>query len=128
VEVLDDLLDVACGHPLGVEGQDLLVEALDPAPALGDQLRLERAVAVALDRHLAHIPAEGPLGMPVAAVLGAGCGRVGCRTSGCGRVPGEFGWPAPLEVDIHLGVEHAFERGLHHGPYQAVEVFEGGDL
>jgi len=28
----------------------------------------------------------------------------------------------PSEMNIYLGVQHAFERGLHHGPHQSVEV------
>jgi hypothetical protein len=35
---------------------------------------------------------------------------------------------AATEVDVHLGVEHAFEGGLHHVAEEAVEVVERGNL
>jgi hypothetical protein len=47
VELLDHVLNVSRGHALGVEGQDLLVEASDPPLVLGDAFRLEGPVAVA---------------------------------------------------------------------------------
>jgi hypothetical protein len=40
-------LDIAGRHPFGVQGENLLVEARHAALVLADQLRLERAVAVA---------------------------------------------------------------------------------
>jgi hypothetical protein len=46
IELLDDVLDVAGGQPLGVQGEDLVVEALEAALILGDQLRLEGTVPV----------------------------------------------------------------------------------
>jgi len=40
-------LDVTDAHAARVEGQDLVVEALEPTPVLRNHLRLERPVAVA---------------------------------------------------------------------------------
>ena len=47
VQFLHDLLNVAGRHPLGVEGEDFLVEAGHAALVLAHQLRLECAVAIA---------------------------------------------------------------------------------
>src|SRR5262249_8694863 len=47
IQLGDDVLDVARGQPLGVQSQDLLVEAGQAALVLADDDRLEGAVAVA---------------------------------------------------------------------------------
>ena len=46
VEVAQMPLDIAGGHPAGVERQDLVVEAVERAGVLGHDLRLERRVTV----------------------------------------------------------------------------------
>jgi len=129
VQLLDDFLDVPRGHPLGVQRQDFFVEARHAPLVLGDQLRLERAVAIARrgERQLALVALHGLLRPPVAAVGRAlGRGRlVGCRRSLDGRRFGlrGRGWPA-AEMHVHLGVEHPLQGGLHHQPHQAVEVLD----
>ena len=45
-------LDLAHRHAAGVEARDLVVEAVEAGLALGDQLRLEAAGAVARHRDL----------------------------------------------------------------------------
>src|SRR5262245_44607251 len=45
-------LDLANRQPAGVEADDPVVKALDPGLALGDNLRLKAAVAVAWHRQL----------------------------------------------------------------------------
>ncbi len=47
-------LDLGNRHATRVEAQDLVVEAVEPGLAFGDQLRLEAAGAVAWDGNLDH--------------------------------------------------------------------------
>ena len=70
VQLKHDLLDVARGHPLGIQGQNLLVEARHVPLVLADQLRLESAVAIARrgNRQFAHVGTHRFFGTPVAAV------------------------------------------------------------
>ena len=79
VEFLDHVLDVARGHALGVQGEDLFIEAGEPALMLGDQLRLEGAVAVAgrVEGEFAQFAADGLLRVAVAAVCRGGRARGG---------------------------------------------------
>src|SRR5205814_8934850 len=44
---LHDLLDVAGGHPLGIQGHDLFIETWHTPLVLGNQHRLERPVPIA---------------------------------------------------------------------------------
>src|SRR6185312_17304536 len=97
-------------HPLGVEGQNLLVEAVEPTLPLGDQLGFEGAVAVAWCPQLevTHITADRLPRMSVAAVLRS-CGglveRVRHRWVGRWVVAGG-GWLGRLAgVYMLLGVE-----------------------
>jgi len=122
--LLDDVLDVAGGQALGVQGQDLLVEAGQAALVLADELGLEGASAVARDvqRDVAHLTLDGLLGVAVAAVLGGAVAGVG-RLEGQGRLNGLAG-----EVGGHLGVEHALQGRLHHAPEKGVEVVDGAGL
>jgi hypothetical protein len=45
-------LDLADRHAAGIQAQDLVVEAVEPGLALGDELRFETAGAVARHRNL----------------------------------------------------------------------------
>jgi hypothetical protein len=67
-------LDVAGRHSFRVEGHDLVVETGESPLMLGDQLRLEGAVAIAGRLHpdVAHITADRLGGMSVAAILSRG--------------------------------------------------------
>jgi hypothetical protein len=47
VQLTHDLLNVASGHPLGIQREDLFVETWQASLVLADQLRLERTVAIA---------------------------------------------------------------------------------
>jgi hypothetical protein len=47
VQLAHDVLDVAGGHALGVQGEDFFVEAGHAPLVLADHLRLERAVTIA---------------------------------------------------------------------------------
>ena len=71
-------LDLAHRHAARVEAQDLVVEAVEPGLALGDQLRLEAAGPVARDRDLdlAVLGQDRLRARPVAAVAAAAAGRV----------------------------------------------------
>ena len=57
VQLVDDILNVAGGHALGIEGEDFFVKARDAPLMLPDQLRLEGAVTIAWggDSQLAEI-------------------------------------------------------------------------
>ena len=61
VQLLDDLLDVAGDHPLGVQSENLLVEIRDAALVLADNLWLERAVTITgrAESHLTQIALHG---------------------------------------------------------------------
>jgi len=88
---------------------------------LADELRLERAVAVAGrgDGHLAQVAGDR-LFRPAVAAVGRTPGAVGRRlrhSLRLGRVP------FTTEVDVHLRVEHPLHGRLHHQPQQAIEVF-----
>jgi hypothetical protein len=48
-------LDLAHRHAAGIEAHDLVVEAIELGLALGDQLRLEAAGAVARDRKVSSV-------------------------------------------------------------------------
>ena len=113
--------------PLAYRARIFSSKPVEPALMLGDQLRLEGAVAIAgrLERELAHIAADGLLRMSVAAVLRRWPGpRRLLESVGDGR---RLRVGSASEVDVHLGVEHALEGGLHQGPHQAVEVVEGAE-
>src|SRR5262249_4959810 len=70
VQLLGHVLDVARGQAVGVQSQDLVVEAAQAALVLADELWLEGAVAVARDveANLAELALDGFLGVAVAAV------------------------------------------------------------
>src|SRR5262245_21874907 len=77
VEFLDDVLDVAGGEALGIQGEDLVVEAAQTTLVLGEELGFEAAQAVArnVDANFAQFALDGLLGMAVATVLGS-VGRI----------------------------------------------------
>jgi hypothetical protein len=88
VKFLDDILDVAAGQALGVQGQDLVVEAAQAALVLADELRLEGAVAVARDveADLAEFALDGFLGVALRRWWGAsGVGASAAGSSSAGR-------------------------------------------
>src|SRR4029077_8434105 len=93
---------------------------------LGDQLRLLGAVAIArrVEGDVPHGAADRLVGVTVASVGGS-------RAS-APNVVGQSHACFATEVDVHLGVEHAFERGLHQGSEQTVDIVErlgfAGDL
>jgi hypothetical protein len=91
---------------------------------LGDQLRLEGAVAVAgcVEDQFAQLAADGLVRVAVASV--------GCSSRGEGGVivRRQGGGGLASEVDVPIGVEHPFEGGLHQGAHQGVEVVEGVGL
>ena len=78
VELGQMALDLAHRHAAGVEAQNLVVEAVKMRLALGDQLRLEAAGAVARDRDLdlAVIGQDRLAARAVAAVAAAAAGRI----------------------------------------------------
>ena len=97
VEFFHDLLNVASGHPLGVEGKNLLVEPAQPALMFWDQLRLEGAIAVARrrDLDLAEIALHGLSGMAVATILRTRFGQrfsKGIRNPSAGESPRDPPW------------------------------------
>src|SRR5262249_21933921 len=71
-------LDLAHRHAAGVEAQNLVVEAVEMRLALGDQLRLEAAAAVARDRNLdlAILGQDRLRTLPVTAIAAPAAGRV----------------------------------------------------
>ena len=129
VQLTHDLLDVAGGHPLGVQGQDLLVEARHAPLVLADQLRLERAVAIAGrgDGQLAQVALHRLLRTPVATVRRA-LARARRRRSARGAPASGDSTPAadgnvlrPRWTSISLLSIRSKAR-LHHQPHQTVEV------
>ena len=71
-------LDLANRHAAGIQAQDLVVEAVEPGLALGDELRLEAADAVARHRNLdlAVLGQDRLAAEAVAAVAAAAARRV----------------------------------------------------
>ena len=71
-------LDLAHRHAAGVEAQNLVVEAIEPGLALGDQLRLEAAGPVAGHGYvdLAVLGQDRLRAGPVTAIAAAAAGRV----------------------------------------------------
>src|SRR6202040_741347 len=71
-------LDLAHRHAAGIEAENLLVKAVKPGLALGDQQRLEAAGPVARDPDvdLAIIGQDGLRAAAVAAVAAAAAGRI----------------------------------------------------
>jgi len=70
VDLLKVRADLAHCHPARVHRQDLVVESVEVALVLGDQLRLEAPVPIArdLDRDLTLTRTHGLLGLAVAAI------------------------------------------------------------
>ena len=130
VQLSHDLLDVASRHPLGVKGEDLLVEARHATLVFADQLRLERAVSVARrgDRHfsqfrLAPSSSTGRCGDSAAASAWRPSSKTALpRQSLPRRVHPSRPVPAAPQMDVHLRVEHPLQGRLHHQPHQAIEV------
>ncbi len=132
VQVLYDLLNVPRGHSLGVQGQNLFIEARHAPLVLADQLRLESPVPIAWrgNREFAQIALDGFLRTPIATV-GRALGWVRRWWTGCDvsrrdskRLRGGVGagQRSAAQVDIHLAVEHPLQGALHHQPHQTVEV------
>ena len=107
VHLLQVRLDLAHRHAAGVQRQDLVVEAGPAGLVLGNQLRLEAALAVAghLDRQRAELALER---LAAAAVAGV-AGRVGHRRM-----------PVVAEVLGHLGVQRLLHQQLGQLLEQAV--------
>lgn len=115
------VLDIAGGQTLGVQGEDFLIEAVEPALRLGDPLRLEGALAITrrVEGEFPTIAANGFLGVAVAAVGGSGLvARVTFNDRRLGRDD------RASEMHIHFGIEHAFHGGFRQGAPQLIEVFE----
>jgi hypothetical protein len=70
------ILDVAHAHPAGVEPEDPVIQAREPGLALGDELRVEAALAVTgrADRHRPELGMHRLLGRAVAMVAGPAAG------------------------------------------------------
>ena len=87
----------------------------------GDQLWLESAVAIArrVEGEFTEFTVDRLGGMPIAPVFGGG------RTEGLGGILRQGRDDFTSEVDIHFGIEHAFESGLHQRAEEPVEVVEG---
>jgi len=132
VQFAHDLLNVARGHPLGIQREDLFIEARQAPLVFADQLRLERAVAIARrgDAQFAQVALHRFAGPPIATVGRAfGWARRRRRWLGCGRrlgqglvAVGSEGQRLAAQVYIHLRIQHPLQGGLHHQPHQAVEV------
>src|SRR5574340_1621971 len=92
-------LDLPHGHAPGVEGDDLVIEAGPAGLVLGDQQRLEGAVAVAgnFDGQFAKLALEG---LPALAVAGIASGV------GHGLVPGV------AQMLGHFGIERLLDQEL----------------
>ena len=121
IEFLDHILDVTRRHTLGVQCQNLLVETGQPSLILANQLRLEGAVAIArrIESEFSHFAADGFCGVPIASVGG------GSLSPGFRFVLGESRDGLSTEVNVHFGIEHALEGGLHQAAKESVEVFQG---
>ncbi len=78
IELGQMALDLPHRHAAGVEAQNLVVEAVEPPLALGDQLRLEAARPVARHRNLdlAVLGEDRLRARAVAAVAAAAAGRI----------------------------------------------------
>ena len=83
-------LNLAHGHATGVQRDDLVVKAAPAGLVLGDELRLEAAVAVSghLDRQFAEIAYEGLLAF---AVAGVATGVGNCLVALVTQVFGQLG-------------------------------------
>src|SRR5207253_173994 len=101
-----------------VQGQNLLVEAAEATLMLGNQLRLEGAVAIAwrLESEFSHIAANGLFRVAIASVDGRG--QVARRDSDLRQHRDLL----TSEMNVHLGIEHALESGLHEAAHQPIEV------
>ena len=71
-------LDLAHRHAAGIQAQDLVVEAVEPRLALGDELRFETAGAVARygNLDLAVLGQDRLAAAPVAAIARSAAGRI----------------------------------------------------
>ena len=89
-------LDLAHRHAARVEAQNLAVEAIEPGLALGDQLRLEAADAVAWHRNvdLAILGQDRLCARSVAAVAAAAARRIAFLVA---QVLGQLGPERPLD-------------------------------
>jgi hypothetical protein len=119
VELPEDVLDVACGHPLGIKGQNLLVEAFDSPLVFGYELGLKCRVLIVwnLRLELAHFALDSLVGMTVTtiATLGRGGGTRRRNLIANGLI--RWVWictTSASEAVIHLGVEHPLQRPRHH--------------
>jgi hypothetical protein len=92
-------LDLSHRHTARIEAQDLVVEPLEPRLALGDELRLEAAGAVAGHRKVEFaVPGQDRLRAgPVAAVSAATTGRITLLIA---------------QVTSQLSPESPFDQGL----------------
>ena len=135
VQLVDNLLNIAGCHPLGIQRENLFIEARQASLVLADQLRLERAIAItgSGDRQLAQVALHRLARTAVAAVRGtfgrrrirqiASRWRIGRRI-----VFHHSGGSFAAQVDIHLGVQHPLQRGLHHRSHQTVEILSRAGL
>jgi hypothetical protein len=92
-------LDLANRHAAGVEAQNLVVKAVEPRLALGDQLRFEAAGPIAGNRDL-DLPVLGQDGLsarPVTAVAAAPPRRIALLVA---QVLGQLGPQCPLDQGL----------------------------
>ena len=99
------------GHATGIQRQDILVEAVPAGLVLGDELRLEAAIAVTgyFDRQFAELALERFAALTVA---GVACGVVDRLVLG---VTG---------VRFHLGIQRSFNECLGELLEQAVLAYQ----
>src|SRR5271165_788652 len=129
IKFFHNFLNVASGHPLGVERKNLLVEPAQATLMFGDQLGLESAVAITRcrDHDLAEIALHGLFGMTIATILRTSFTRrfsQGIRDARYQRVPCGPRQLFAAEVNVHFGIEHALESRAHHELEEAVQLLE----
>src|SRR5690606_12934758 len=99
-------LDLSHRHATGVQRQDLVIEARPAGLVLGDDLRLETAVAVTghFNRHLTELAFERLLALAVAGVAGG----IGYRlVAGVAKVFGHLRVQRSLDQFLGELLEHA---------------------
>ena len=132
VQLLDDVLNVARRQPLGVQRQNLLIEARQPTLILAQQQRFKGSVAVAGNgqRQPSHVSLDrlrtGSV-PPIASLRGTArrirCGvRVRSRDDLIGRLSPRGGHSPQMRIELR--VEHPFQRRFHQRSHHLIELFQ----
>ena len=70
-----------------------------------------------------HIAADGLFGMSVAAIIPSWLIRLVARRRLCGGHH-RVGMVPATKMNVHLGIQHAFESGLHHQSHEIIDIVD----